>query len=94
MPCTISVRVTPRSSKPGIGEWKAGADGREELEVRVSAPPTDGQANEAVAKLLSRRLGVPKSSITIVAGETGRHKRIALPLEGDELRRRLTESRS
>lgn len=92
MPCIIAVRVTPRASKPGIGEWKAGADGREELEIRVSAPPADGQANEALVRLLSKKLGLPKSSINIVAGDTGRHKRIALPLEEDELRRRLVES--
>ena len=89
MSCIIAVRVTPRSSKPGIGEWKAGADGREELEVRVSAPPADGQANEAVVKLLSKQLGIPKSSVTIVGGETARHKRIALPLEEAEVRRLL-----
>ena len=89
MSCIIAVRVTPRSSKPGIGEWKAGADGREELEVRVSAPPADGQANEAVVKLLSKQLGIPRSSVTIVGGETARHKRIALPLEEAEVRRLL-----
>lgn len=89
MSCTIAVRVTPRSSKPGIGEWKAGADGREELEIRVSAPPADGQANEAVVKLLSKQLGIPKSTIAIVGGETARHKRIALPLEEAEVRRLL-----
>ena len=93
MPCIVAVRVTPRASKPGVGEWKAGADGREELEIRVSAPPADGQANEALVRLLSKKLGLPKSSINIVAGDTGRHKRIALPLEEDELRRHLIENR-
>ena len=92
MPCIIAIRVTPRSSKPGIGEWKAGADGREELEIRVSAPPADGEANEAVIKLLSKRLGLPKSSIAIVSGETARHKRLALPLEEAELRKLLGRS--
>jgi uncharacterized protein (TIGR00251 family) len=69
MPCIIAVRVTPRSSKPGIGDWKTAADDREELEIRVSAPPADGEANEAVIKLLSKRLGLPKSSIAIVAAK-------------------------
>lgn len=89
MPCVIAVRVTPRSSRPGIGEWKAGADGRQELEIRVSAPPADGEANEAVIKLLSKRLGLSKSSIAIISGDTARHKRIALPLEEAEARRLL-----
>jgi len=87
MPCIISIRVTPRSSKPGISGWRAGADGREELEVRVSAAPTDGQANAAVIKLMAKELGVPKGSIEIVSGEASRHKRVALPLDEAELRR-------
>jgi len=85
----IAIRVTPRSSKPGIGGWRAGADGRDELEVRVSAAPTDGEANAAVIKLLAKELGVPKGSIEIVSGETSRHKRIALPIDETELRARF-----
>ncbi len=86
----ISIRVTPRSAKPGIGGWRAGADGREELEVRVAAAPTDGEANAAVVKLLAKELGVPKGAIRIVQGEASRHKRIELPVEEQELRSRFT----
>jgi uncharacterized protein (TIGR00251 family) len=82
----IAIRVTPRSSKPGIGGWRVGADGREELEVRVAAAPTDGEANAAVIKLLAKQLGVPKSSIEVVSGTASRHKRIALPIGEAELR--------
>jgi len=89
MPCIVAVRVTPRSSKPGIGGWREGADGREELEVRVSAAPTDGDANAAVIKRLAKALGVPRSSIEIVSGETSRHKRISVPLDDGELRARF-----
>ena len=85
----IAVRVTPRSAKPGIGGWRAVPDGREELEVRVSAAPTDGEANAAVIKLLAKELGVPKGSIEIVSGETSRHKRVALPIDETVLRARL-----
>jgi uncharacterized protein len=85
----VPIRVTPRAAKPGIGGWRAGADGREELEVRVSAAPTDGEANAAVIKLLAKELGMPKGSIEIVSGETSRHKRIALPISEEELRSRL-----
>ncbi|HET9458494.1 MAG TPA: DUF167 domain-containing protein [Sphingomicrobium sp.] len=83
----IAIRVTPRSAKPGIGGWRTGADGREELEVRVSEAPTDGAANAAVVRLLAKALGVPKSSIRILSGETGRHKRIELPIDETEARR-------
>jgi uncharacterized protein len=89
MACVIAIRVTPRSSKPGVGGWRKDADGREELEVRVSAAPTDGEANAAVVKLLARELGVPKGSIKIVGGETSRHKRVALAVEEAALRARF-----
>jgi uncharacterized protein (TIGR00251 family) len=85
----MAVRVTPRSAKPGIGGWRAGADGREELEVRVSESPTDGAANSAVIKLLAKALGVPRSEVDIVSGQISRHKRIAVPIDAAEVRRRL-----
>jgi uncharacterized protein (TIGR00251 family) len=85
----IAIRVTPRSASPGIGGWRVGAGGKEELEVRVSEPPADGAANEAVIRLFAKTLGVPKGSITIVSGETSRHKRIDLPIGESELRARF-----
>ncbi|MCF2514415.1 DUF167 domain-containing protein [Sphingomonas sp. G124] len=88
--CAIAIRVTTRSSKPGIGDWRKDADGREELEIRVSAAPTDGEANAAVIKLLAKKLGIPRSSIEIVSGESSRHKRIALAIDEAELRTRLS----
>ena len=85
----IAIRVTPRSAKPGIGGWRAGADGRDELEVRVAEAPADGAANEAVIKLLAKALGVSRSELSIISGETARNKRIATPFDAEEARRRL-----
>jgi uncharacterized protein YggU (UPF0235/DUF167 family) len=85
----IAVKVTPRSAKPGIGGWRAGADGRVELEVRVAEAPADGAANAAVEKLLANALGVSRSQVTIISGHSGRHKRVGVPFDIDELRRRL-----
>jgi len=89
VPYQIPVRVTPRSARPGIGGWRASTDGREELEVRVTEAPSDGAANAAVIRLLAVALGLSKSQLTLVAGHTGRHKRIAVPLEIVEVRRLL-----
>lgn len=86
----LGVRVTPRSSKPGIGEWKVDPGGRPFLELRVAAAPADGAANEEVIKLLAKALGVPKSSVSIVSGETSRLKRLELPLEEAEIRALLS----
>jgi hypothetical protein len=87
----LAVRVTPRSSKPGIGSWRAGADGREELEVRVAEAPSDGAANEAVVKLLAKALGISRSELSIIAGATSRHKRVAIPFDLSEARGRLRD---
>ena len=85
----IAIHVTPRSAKPGIGGWRKGADGREELEVRVSEAPADGAANAAVVKILAKALAITRSQVIIAAGTTSRHKRVELPLRAEEVRLRL-----
>jgi uncharacterized protein (TIGR00251 family) len=80
----ISVRVIPRSSKNEI-TWEGDA-----LKVRLTAPPVDGAANEALLKLLAERLNLPKSALHIVHGATGRQK--VLQIEGltaEELAQKL-----
>jgi uncharacterized protein len=68
----MSVRVIPRSSKNSI-TWEEGV-----LKVRLTAPPVDGAANEALIALLAQRLGLPKRDISIVQGATGRQKTIEI----------------
>ena len=85
----LAVRVTPRSARPGIGGWRAGADGRDELEVRVAEAPADGAANAAVIRLLAAALGVSRSELAIVSGATSRHKRIAIPFDVTAARGRI-----
>lgn len=61
------------------------------LRLRVTAPPVDGAANAAVVRLLGDLLGVPKSRVTIVAGQTSRRKRVRIvQMDADTLRARLT----
>jgi uncharacterized protein len=68
----INVRVIPRSSKNSI-TWEEGV-----LKVRLTAPPVNGAANEALIALLAQRLGLPKRDIHIVQGATGRHKAVEI----------------
>ena len=86
----LSIRVTPRSAKPGVGDWKIDPNGRPFLEVRVAAPPADGAANEEVVKLIAKALDVPKGAVQIVGGQTSRLKRIEVPLDDREIRSRLS----
>ena len=85
----IAIKVTARSAKPGIGCWRTGADGREELEVRVAEAPADGAAIAAVVKSLASALGLSRSEVTIVSGHSSRHKRVGVPFEHEEVRRRI-----
>ena len=70
---TLRVRVQPRASRDRLGGEREGA-----LVVRLTAPPVEGKANEALARFLGRTLGVPPSAVRVVQGATGREKRVAV----------------
>ncbi len=81
----LKVRVTPGARESAIGEWRD--DG---LRVKVREPAEKGRANEAVAKLLAKTLGVPASAVVLKRGGTSREKLFEIDgLDDDELRRRL-----
>ncbi|HKV73731.1 MAG TPA: DUF167 domain-containing protein [Gemmatimonadales bacterium] len=65
----IAIRLQPRAAQSGILGVVNGA-----LRIRVTAPPVEGAANEALVKLLAARLGVAPSKIEIRSGERGRNK--------------------
>jgi uncharacterized protein len=67
------VQVQPRSSRDAIeGEY---ADA---LRIRLTAPPVDDRANEALTRLLAERLNVPRAAVRIVGGEKSRRKRVVV----------------
>ena len=86
---TFHIRLTPKGGRDAIEGWQLGADGKEHLKARVSAPPEDGKANAALIALLSKALKVPKSAIRIAAGETARLKTIAIASAAPDLAARL-----
>lgn len=69
----IPVRVTARGGRDSIDGVRDG-----QLLVRVAAPPAGGAANEAVLRLVAESAGVPRSSVRLVAGATGRSKLLAV----------------
>ena len=69
----IDVRVIPRAGRSGLAGER---DGR--LLVRLSAPPVEGAANQALIELFSKIFDRPRRSIRIVSGEKSRSKRIAI----------------
>ncbi len=68
------MRLTPRGGRDGLDGWGQDEAGRTYLKARVSAAPTEGQANAALIKLIAKRLGVAKSAVSIVSGESARLK--------------------
>lgn len=81
----LHVRVVPRASKDGIAELM----GSDALKVRIQAPPVEGKANAYLIKYLSRHWKVPRASIEIVSGGTGRSKRLRFSRPSDEMRKEL-----
>ena len=67
----IYIKVSPRSSKNEVVKVSEG-----EYKVKITAPPVDGQANEALIKLLAKFFGVSKSAINIVGGKTAKIKMV------------------
>jgi uncharacterized protein (TIGR00251 family) len=70
---TLHVYVTPKSGRDEVAGWRGG-----ELSVRVTAPPEDGKATDAVCKLLAKSLGVPKGAVRVTRGEISRHKTLEI----------------
>jgi uncharacterized protein (TIGR00251 family) len=72
----IKIYLQPKSSKNEIvGPYRDG------IKVKVTAPPREGKANEALIRLLAKKLGIPPSSIEILKGDHSREK--TLRISGD-----------
>ncbi len=79
----IHVRLTPKSSAARIAGAELHGD-KPVLKAHVTAPPEDGKANAALTVLIAGWLGVPKSKVTMAAGQKSRLKTVAVagdPLE-------------
>ncbi|WP_202033319.1 DUF167 domain-containing protein [Nocardioides sp. WS12] len=74
----LSVRVQPGASRTDV-VGPTGVDGAE-LKIRLASPPVDGRANEELLRWLAREVGVPKSAVTLVRGQTSRSKVVRIDL--------------
>lgn len=83
---SFSVRVTPRASTNVVAGVREGA-----LVVRVTAPPVEGKANEAVVELLADALGLPKRAVQVERGAAVRTKLVTVPVAAEGALRRLTK---
>jgi len=85
----LAVRVTPRATRDAI----EGFDADGVLRMRVTAPPADGAANAAVAKLLASALGLPGRDVLLVTGATARAKVFEVSMDADQVALRLAQLR-
>lgn len=82
----IAVRITPKASRNEITEILA--DGT--LKVRLTESTADAKANQVLLTFLGEVLGVPKSKLEIVAGETGNDKLISVvDIDANEVHQRV-----
>ena len=85
----LSLRVTPNAGRDIIDGVETRDDGSTVLRLRVAAVPDKGKANAAVIVLLAKTLGIPKSSVTLVNGETARFKTVLITDGSDVMLERL-----
>jgi uncharacterized protein len=82
----IAVRLTPRAHRAALEASPGGG-----YAARVTAPPVDGRANEALRRLVADRAGVAPSRVSIVRGERSRDKVVRVEgLDDATLRARLS----
>jgi uncharacterized protein len=90
----FKIFVQPRASKNDIAGLHDDA-----LKIRLTAPPVDNKANRMCVQFLAKQLGVSKSTLAIVSGQTGRSKNVLFRYENDppgkdeagEIKKRIKE---
>lgn len=72
----LTVIAKPNAKRSAV--VRAEEDG---LYIALHAKPHQGEANAELCAFLAKQLGVPKSQVVVLKGETSRYKRVALPLD-------------
>jgi uncharacterized protein len=81
----LAVRLTPRGGRDAIDGIEVLADGRCVLKARVRVPASEGEANAALVRLVAHALGVAPRTVTLIAGDTARIKRLQIAGEAPTL---------
>ncbi|TPW31147.1 DUF167 domain-containing protein [Martelella alba] len=74
----ITIRLTPNGGRDELAGIREDAAGSAYLTARVTAVAEKGKANKALIALVAKRLGIAKSSISIISGETARMKKLRI----------------
>jgi uncharacterized protein (TIGR00251 family) len=85
----LSVKLQPRASKNEIGDPLGN-----ELKIKVTAPPVDAAANEALVKFLAEKLDCTRGRVELLRGHTSRHKLLKMhDLQPNEILKKLCNGR-
>ncbi len=87
----LRVRVTPRGGRDAVEGIGADAGEAPHVKLRVAAAPVDGDANAAVETLLAKWLGVPKTTVEVIGGQTLRLKTVMIDGDPVQLLHRCQE---
>ena len=74
----LTVRLAPKGGRDAIDGIEETSDGRSVLRVRVRAAPSDGDANDALVRLIAKVVGVPPRAVDLISGHTARVKRLKI----------------
>lgn len=85
----LAVRLTPNGGRDAIDGVEQNVEGEAHLKARVSCVPEKGKANKALVALLAKALGVPKSSVSVVSGDTARQKILRIDGDPEDLANRI-----
>ncbi|HEX5779188.1 MAG TPA: DUF167 family protein [Xanthobacteraceae bacterium] len=81
---SVSVRATPKGGRDAIDGVAELSEGRSVLKARVRAAPADGEANDALVRLLAKTVGVAPRAVTLLQGAAARNK--TFRIDGDPAR--------
>ncbi len=87
---SLIVRLTPKAQQGEVSGLDV-FDGAAVLKARVRALPTDGNANEALVKLIAAWIGLPRSCVAVTSGHKSRMKYLNIEGEPVVLHQRLTD---
>lgn len=85
----LFVKVTPGARVSQIKDYSQDLFGHWVLSVSLNAIPDKGEANKELMVCLSKILGIPKTSMTLLKGHTSRSKILDIPLDQDVLNQRI-----
>ncbi|MBV2184793.1 MAG: DUF167 domain-containing protein [Rhizobium sp.] len=85
----LAVRLTPNGGRDAIDGIELNAEGEAHLKARVSCVPEKGKANKALVILLAKALGLAKSSVSVVSGDTARQKILRIDGDPEDLAKRI-----